>query len=193
MPNWCFTAYAIEGNAQEVEKLYGIMKELGERKEPSVENGFGTTWLGCLLDALGGDCKKIWCRGNWGELQLTDNVLRFNTVTAWAPCFATFDFICREFPSLHCYYQAEEPNFAYYGTNDNEGKYFPDRYIVRLYTPKGEYYDATFSELPKLLEWLEEKCGQPLKSKEDVANMLEQWHTDNDEAFCWVDEYELER
>ena len=53
MPNWCFTTYAIEGNAQEVEKLYGIMKELGERKEPSVENGFGTTWLGCLVDALG--------------------------------------------------------------------------------------------------------------------------------------------
>lgn len=124
---------------------------------------------------------------------MTDNVLRFNTVTAWAPCFATFDFICRKFPSIHCYYQAEEPNFAYYGTNDNEGKYFPDRYIVRLYTPKGEYYDATFSELPKLLEWLEEKCGQSLKSKEDVANMLEQWHTDSDEAFCWVDEYELER
>ena len=43
MPNWCSTAYVIEGNAKEVEKLYKLMKDLQERKEPSVKNGFGTT------------------------------------------------------------------------------------------------------------------------------------------------------
>lgn len=48
MPNWCSTAYAIEGNAKEIKSLYELMKSLQERKEPSVENGFGTTWLGCL-------------------------------------------------------------------------------------------------------------------------------------------------
>ena len=45
MPNWCSTAYAIEGDAQEIKKLYELMKNLQERKEPSVENGFGTSWL----------------------------------------------------------------------------------------------------------------------------------------------------
>ena len=44
MPNWCSTAYAIEGDAQEIKKLYELMKNLQERKEPSVENGFGTSW-----------------------------------------------------------------------------------------------------------------------------------------------------
>ena len=46
MPNWCSTAYVIEGNAKEVKSLYELMKGLQERKEPSVENGFGTSWLG---------------------------------------------------------------------------------------------------------------------------------------------------
>lgn len=46
MPNWCSTAYAIEGDAKEVKSLYELMKGLQERKEPSVKNGFGTTWLG---------------------------------------------------------------------------------------------------------------------------------------------------
>lgn len=26
MPNWCSTAYAIEGDAQEIKKLYELMK-----------------------------------------------------------------------------------------------------------------------------------------------------------------------
>lgn len=53
MPNWCSTAYAIEGNATELKKLYELMKDLEKRQKPSVKNGFGTTWLGCLVEALG--------------------------------------------------------------------------------------------------------------------------------------------
>ena len=37
MPNWCSTAYVIEGNAKEVKSLYELMKGLQERKEPSAE------------------------------------------------------------------------------------------------------------------------------------------------------------
>lgn len=48
MPNWCSTAYAIEGDAKEVKSLYDLMNELQKQKEPSVPNGFGTAWLGCL-------------------------------------------------------------------------------------------------------------------------------------------------
>ena len=44
MPNWCSTAYVIDGDAKEVKQLYELMKGLEERKTPSVENGFGTTW-----------------------------------------------------------------------------------------------------------------------------------------------------
>lgn len=36
MPNWCSTAYAIEGNATELKKLYELMKDLEKRQKPSV-------------------------------------------------------------------------------------------------------------------------------------------------------------
>ena len=65
MPNWCSTAYAIEGNATELKKLYELMKDLEKRQKPSVKNGFGTTWLGCLVEALGESWEKIYCRGTW--------------------------------------------------------------------------------------------------------------------------------
>ena len=60
MPNWCSTAYAIEGNATELKKLYELMKDLEKRQKPSVKNGFGTTWLGCLVEALGESWEKIY-------------------------------------------------------------------------------------------------------------------------------------
>ena len=63
MPNWCSSAYAIEGDANEIKSLYELMKGLENMEKPSVENGFGTTWLGCLVDALGKDWNDVSCRG----------------------------------------------------------------------------------------------------------------------------------
>lgn len=77
MPNWCSTAYAIDGDAKEVKQLYELMKGLEERDTPSVENGFGTTWLGCLVDALGKDWNNVHCRGSWSGLEMNGDVLKF--------------------------------------------------------------------------------------------------------------------
>ena len=59
MRNWCKSMYVIDGDAKEVRGLYELMKGLQRRKEPFVRNGFGTTWLGCLLNALGHECYYI--------------------------------------------------------------------------------------------------------------------------------------
>ena len=93
MPNWCSTAYAIEGDAKEIKSLYELMKRLEDMEKPSVENGFGTTWLGCLVDALGKDWHNVHCRGSWSCLELEDDVLKFSTETAWSPCNETFDLV----------------------------------------------------------------------------------------------------
>ena len=109
MPNWCSTAYAIEGDAKEIKSLYELMKRLEDMEKPSVENGFGTTWLGCLVDALGKDWHNVHCRGSWSCLELEDDVLKFSTETAWSPCNETFDLVLEKYPSLRYYFQAEEP------------------------------------------------------------------------------------
>lgn len=83
MPNWCSSSYVLVGSADEVKELYGIMKKLEQRKKASIENGFGITWLGCLVDALGEDWKKVSCRGEWNVVSKRGNTLRFTTETAW--------------------------------------------------------------------------------------------------------------
>lgn len=96
MPNWCNTSLVFKGDKQEIKTLYQTMKRLERRKKPLVENGFGTNWLGCLVEALGGHWKETYCRGTWFSLECQGNILRMETETAWSPCIETYDFICQK-------------------------------------------------------------------------------------------------
>ena len=191
MPNWCSTAYVIEGDAKEVKSLYELMKGLQERKEPSVKNGFGTTWLGCLVDALGGDWNEVWCRGEWDTPLLDGEVLRLSTMTAWSPCNETFDFVCKKFPSLRYFYQSEEPGMVEYRTNDREGKYFPDKYIADVCTDDGEYLTEYFADMSGLFEWLEDLAERPVKSQKEVEVLVEEWKKENKDTFVNINEYRI--
>lgn len=95
------------------------MKDLEKRQKPSVQNGFGTTWLGCLVEALGESWEKIYCRGTWDNLKFNGEVLTFNTETAWSPCNEMFDMVCEKYPTLRYFYQSEESGMCEYWTNDD--------------------------------------------------------------------------
>lgn len=97
MRNWSKSVYVIDGDAKEVKELYGLMKDLGSRKEPFIKNGFGTKWLGCMVDALGKDWNEVSCRGEWANLEINGDTLRFTTETAWTPCNEVLDFACQFF------------------------------------------------------------------------------------------------
>lgn len=175
MPNWCSTAYAIEGDAKEVKSLYDLMNELQKQKEPSIHNDYGSAWLGSLVDALGEDWKKVYCRGSWYDMEFDGRVLTFNTETAWSPCNEMFDTVCKKYPTLSYYYRSEEPGMALYSTNDKEGRYFQDRFIVELCTPEEEYYTEYFPDLQSMYEWLEDISDMQVQSMQDVDAIVRQW------------------
>jgi len=191
MPNWCSTAYAIEGNATELKKLYELMKDLEKRQKPSVQNGFGTTWLGCLVEALGESWEKIYCRGTWDNLKFNGEVLTFNTETAWSPCNEMFDMVCEKYPTLRYFYQSEEPGMCEYWTNDDKGKYFPDRYYVDVCTSEEEYYSEYFQDLESVYDWLEDICEVQVKSRQDVNAIVMQWKEKNEDTYCSIHEYQI--
>lgn len=126
MPNICITHYVIEGEKKEIDALYETMTSLQAMEQPLVENGFGPTWLGCLVKALGKNPEEILCRGEWMELERADDTLRMTFETAWTPCYEVAALIKNTYPSLHIYYKAEEPGVGIYVKNDVEGKYFPE-------------------------------------------------------------------
>ena len=191
MPNWCNTSLVFEGDKQQIKTLYQTMKKLERRKTPLVENDFGTNWLGCLVEALGGQWKEIACRGTWYSLKCHGNTLRMETETAWGPCIETYSFICKVFPSLTYYYRSEEPMMAKYLTNDRMGRYFKAGYYVDAVMPNGEYVSECFNGLEEALRWLTEKSGCTIQSEADVEALNEQWHTDDNEGYCYLHRYQV--
>lgn len=191
MPNWCSTAYAIEGDAKEVKSLYDLMNELQKQKEPSVPNVFGTAWLGSLVDALGENWENVFCRGSWYDLEFDGRVLTFNTETAWSPCNEMFDMVCKKYPTLSYFYRSEEPGMALYFTNDKEGRYFQDRFVVELCTPEEEYYTEYFPDLQSMYEWLEDICDMQVQSMQDVDAIVKQWQKEYADAYCYIHEYKI--
>ena len=100
------------------------MNNLENRRKPLVDNSFGKTWLGCLVNKLGGNWQEVYCRGSWSDLDWNGAILRFSTETAWGPMNEVFKFIKTIYPSLKIYYQAEEDGMGVFITNDAEGSYF---------------------------------------------------------------------
>ena len=130
MPNWCITNYVIEGEKKELDTLHQTMKRLEEIPEPLVENGFGSSWLGCLVKELGEDPEIVYCRGSWYDMERDDETIRVNFETAWSPSYDVIQLLKREYPSLRFYYRAMEPGCQLFQKNDEEGKYFPENIWV---------------------------------------------------------------
>ena len=194
MPNWCYASYVIEGKKEEIDEFEELLARLDSMEQPEVENGFGTDWLGCIVHELGADYKAVYCRGSWGELEcIGENAIRLNTETAWAPCNETFDLVCRRFPSLRYYYSSEEPGMCEYWTNDQEGKYFPDRYYIDLCTPEEAYDREYFRTLDDALKWMRENYSTDVRTTEDIEALCGQWEEESPDAFCYLYEFRIDR
>jgi hypothetical protein len=195
MPNWCFSQVVIEGNHQEVKTLHDIMDNLSKMKEPLIANGFGTTWLGCLVNAIGKDCNKVYCRGSWSDLQMEVNgdvgILKFSTETAWRPMLEVFQAICDTYKSMSYFFLSEESGMGEYYTNDINKKYFRERYIADICTPQEEYETEYFETLEDTLAYLQENENIELKTLNDVELLEQHWQDINPDSYCSVHEFQL--
>ena len=186
MPNWCYSAYHIVGKRKEVQSLYSKMNNLEKRRKPLVESDFGKTWLGCLVTKLGGDRNKVYCRGSWSELEFDGEAISFNTETAWGPLNEVFSFVKSIYPSLEIYYSAEEPMMELFVTNDAEGLFFRDRYIVYV-NCETEY----FTNLIDTCAYVSRIMGRQLSSKKELDAAIEKWNEgkDNYEEVIYLYEF----
>lgn len=186
MPNWCSTRYACTGDQNELQSLYERMNRLAQMKEPLKPNGFGTTWLGNLVEDLGVDFNKVQCRGSWDGLELDRGVLRFCTETAWYRCTEVEDLIKEKYPSMEIFFLCEEPGMCIYEKNSDA--YFDEEYIVD-YSAGDRYY---LSEAGALNE-LSEVFGIDFADIEEAMILVEE-HNDkeeNDDDQIYVHKFEL--
>lgn len=190
MPNWCNTSYRFEGNKEEIADLYKKLQSLDESPEPLVENGFGKLWLGCVVTLFGGDWNKIECRGEIDDVIELDSEtnLCFTTTTAWVDKPEVWDFVLKNYPSITYYYLVEEPGCCYYITNDIDGKYFPDRFIVDQYDAETTYHATKET----LLKDISERIGVELNSKSHMQRELSVWNDRHEEEDDCIYVHEIE-
>jgi hypothetical protein len=162
--NYSDSSVTIRGNKQDINELYDIMVNLEKMKEPAVKNGFGTTWLGCLVEALGSSWQEVSCRG---------------------------DFIKQKFPSIEIFFLSCEPGCLYFVSNDSDSCYYPDRYIVDLCTVDGEYLTEYFENLETALNWINKLTDSEVKNPSDVEFLNDKLAAENDNAFCYLHEIEI--
>ena len=122
--------YKCIGDPKEVRSLYKIINANDKRKTSRVKNGFGTLWIGNIIDALGEDWEKLRCRGEIIGYHIENNLLTIYQSTAWCEQEGFRECIEQKFPSIKVYYREEEPGCDVYYTNDADRNYFPERYLL---------------------------------------------------------------
>ena len=199
MPNWCDTTYKCTGNKKSLKKLYETLNKLKMDKTPRVGNDFGSLWLGCVVDKLGGDWEKVACRGEVIDFSLnkTKDVLTIYQSTAWSEQWEFREFLEFTLPGIKIYYTEEEPGCDVYYTNDKLGIFFPDRYILDCddgYNDVSyEYYDSLEKVIGDIEEFMGEKyTGE--RTDSGVEKYLDEWNSrpENEDEYrhCYIHKFE---
>ena len=183
MSNPVFMSVVFEGKRRELRSLYGKMKRLQERKKPLVENGFyyPTLWLGNLATRLGANWQEVYCGGTWDGLRLRNGLLTFDTETASQPPFKLLKLIRKTYPSLSFYFKAEGDDWDWFLTNDAEGKYYPDRFLVD--SDLGYEY---FVDLEGVCQFLSTRITIVGKSEDLLYEAIDEWEENNNDPNQYI-------
>lgn len=184
MPNWASTNYVFKGaNEEQAKDLCKKINQLHNMEKPFVENGFGKLWMGCLVNYLGGDYEKVYCRGEIVDYNLNENLVNIACETAWDEMPEFRHFIEQQYPGSKIYYQVEECGNEVYATNDAEGLYFPDRYGLDSYDGGIEYFE-TIEEVASYLSDIKKDLKPDFAEIEQAIDDYMEEH--NNEEKYWM-------
>lgn len=119
MPNWCSTDYQIEGNKQNVDKLFNDLKRVLSIDRKSENDGQSFTvnanWLGYIVEELlHKNYEDIPCRGVITDIAeatfpMDNNKTAFSLVTetAWCDCRELFNRIATVY-KVQIFFYTEE-------------------------------------------------------------------------------------
>ncbi len=192
MPNWSTTDYFVIGSTKEIMDLNKKMEKLENRKKSLVKNGFGNTWLGNLVQYLGGDWEKVYCRGEWmcRNYDKERNALTFTTETAWQEMNEWRRFIESCYKTIKILYVTEEPGCGIYQTNDKEGIFFKSKYILD-YGEDVEYFENMDQAVSFIKNLISVKIEE--KTVNGIQKELDAYAEENDAEDLYYSFHEFEK
>lgn len=192
MPNWCYTDYVVEGSHEDLKCIDRAICDVIDGKFPKQERS-AQDWVGNVLHALripteDKDGKSlgyfrafIWSRPIW----IDDNALKFHTHEAWGRTqFA--EALRIRFKEITVYWSLQEEFCQVLATNDDEGKYFNERFYVDAIVG-GVCHSNYFFCKEDAYNFVREISG--CVYDEDVARFNNE-HSDTDE-YIYIFEYDI--
>lgn len=148
MANWATVQYVIEGSKED---LFKIDDAIGIDLEKDVWEGNVLTSLGMSQEEVNDYSLRGFIQDSFQE---HETVLKIYAEEAWN--LTEFkDCLKKLFPNITIYWYIEEPGYEIYETNDIEGKYFSDRFILFAETNDPEYFESE----DRLFEYLKKESG----------------------------------
>ena len=181
MANICSTSIVIVDTLENLEKINKAIEN------HEVQENTDKGWGGNILRALGAEVNEHVCYGfieYSGEIKPAKDIeglheLHLECEDRWMR--GEFVECLQElFPEAEIYWISEEPGCQYCRTNDIDGKYFPDRWVV-ITDEDWEYFETE----DDMLDYLKENFG--IESLDDIET-----YNENNEDGNTVTVYECE-
>ncbi len=160
MPNWCSTDITIHGEPEEIKTLWYHLQAATSKS--FVENGFGDTWLGNIVEYLGKSFRDVNCRGSICDMEMSgDSIICISQEDAWSPKLMPIKMLMDKYaPDASLFFVAEEPGCDLYDTNDPD---FIGMWQVSIW--------SNYDELPK--ELYDEDLMKPTRLKAILSKFLQ--------------------
>lgn len=192
MANWATTDYVIEGPKETLDKINEAI--LHPIKKDDASEG----WEGGVLMALGIDpeekiCDKMpYMRGFIQEKPRWDeDVLKFYAEEAWGATDLN-EVLKHHFPDIKVYFRVEEEGCEVFATNDKEGKYFPERYVVTT-SINGDDDFEYFTDESSMYEYIKKRTNGKVSTAEEAEkfNSRHEEDEDDDENYISIFKYDI--
>ena len=201
MPNWCSTEHAFFTENEDRSELVKLHLAISSAmKTPSgTPNNFEPGWLFKIAEMHRIDPESVPCRGSithLDELAPSSNHFKLSTETAWAPMAEMWDAVLEKYEGVFHVYTAEECGQEIYVNTDEEGLYFPNRYLLEIYgqAPMPEYWPGSkshagsfdikeyFASFKEVKDYCEEVMGKTFYSLKKLKEYLSETFDNEDNA-----------
>jgi hypothetical protein len=189
MANMASVAYATEGPEEILQKINEAIVVAVNSDDKRYEMYQAAEYLKLPIKndtRLGGEISE---EPTWDE---KTGALRFWSEERWGlQDFA--ELLEKHFPDIKVYWVVEECGMEIYCTNDKEGKYFPERYLVDTCID-GIYNSEYFRTEEEIYKWLDKLTHGRVKCKEDVEEFNADYEDSgtDDKNFIYIHEFEIE-
>lgn len=202
MANYCFTTYIVEGKKETLESLMNTINTVAKRVDEAKE---GVLNLSAILIELGlyteeslkeatNDYSEetpegLGIAGDWRDAEMKvingQEVLTFHEEYKWMPS-RNMEILADMEPFSDgisgVYRRSEESGCGNYETNDEEGKYFPEKYVVCLEQSDGEYLEGHYNALDEVSALFLQ--NYPEVGENATIEQMQEYAEEHDFCFC---------